>query len=278
MAQFLVFVVLGYLFGSISSAVIASKLFGLPDPRQEGSKNPGATNVLRLSGKKFAAAVMVADLLKGTIPVVIAKFFEADAIVVSFTALAAVVGHMYPVFFGFKGGKGVATAIGALLGLHFILGVIVAATWIIVAKISKYSSLASIISMFLAPIFALAIIGNIEIFPPLMMMTLLILFKHRDNITRLMDGKESKIKLKDNVIAQIMEEPPTVEQPPVPVEITEEVHVVTPVKAKPAAKKPAVVKKTTKTTTVKKATKATVAKKPKDVEKKPAGAKPKTKK
>ena len=130
MTWFILFVTLGYLMGSFCSAVIVCRLFALPNPRQEGSKNPGATNVLRLAGKNYAALVMLADLLKGTIPVLIAKAFDADAVTVSFTALAAVVGHMYPIFFEFKGGKGVATAIGALLGFHFIIGVMVVATWL----------------------------------------------------------------------------------------------------------------------------------------------------
>lgn len=203
---FIFMVVLGYLMGSICSAVIICKACSLPDPRMEGSKNPGATNVLRLAGKQYAALVMAADLLKGTIPVLIAKMLDADPVTVSFTALAAVVGHMYPVFFQFKGGKGVATAIGALLGFHFLVGVFVAATWLLVAKFSRYSSLASITSIGLAPLYSLLLIQNLNIFLPIFAIALLILYKHRDNITRLIDGNESKIKLKQNVIEEIMEE------------------------------------------------------------------------
>ena len=200
----ILFIAVGYLMGSICSAVIVSRLFGLPDPRVEGSKNPGATNVLRLSGKKYAALVLLADLLKGTIPVVIANIFGAGPITVAFTALAAVVGHMYPIFFGFKGGKGVATAIGALLGFNFIVGVMVSATWLLIANFSRYSSLASVVSLTLAPLYALLITGNVNIFPPLFIMVILILFKHRNNISRLIDGVEPKIKLKPNVIEEIM--------------------------------------------------------------------------
>ncbi|KTD53434.1 transmembrane protein [Legionella santicrucis] len=199
-------VVLGYLMGSICSAVIICKACSLPDPRTEGSKNPGATNVLRLAGKQYAALVMAADLLKGTIPVLIAKMLDADPVTVSFTALAAVVGHMYPVFFEFKGGKGVATAIGALLGLHFLVGVFVAATWLLVAKFSRYSSLASITSIGLAPFYSLLLIQHLNVFLPIFAIALLILYKHKDNITRLIDGTESKIRLKQNVIEEIMEE------------------------------------------------------------------------
>ncbi len=207
MIWFILFIALGYLMGSFCSAVIVCRLFALPDPRQEGSKNPGATNVLRLAGKNYAALVMLADLLKGTIPVLIAKAFDADAVTVAFTALAAVIGHMYPIFFEFKGGKGVATAIGALLGFHFIIGVMVAATWLLVAKFSRYSSLASMVAITLAPFYSLLLLPNLGIFPPLFIMTILVLFKHKNNITRLMDGVEPKVNLKTNVIEEVVEPP-----------------------------------------------------------------------
>lgn len=194
--QFLFFSILGYLMGSICSAVIISKSFGLPDPREGGSKNPGATNVLRLAGKKYAAMVMVTDLLKGTIPVLLANYFTHSASVAGFTALASVLGHMYPVFFEFKGGKGVATAIGALLGLHFILGLMVSITWLCIAKLFKYSSLASMISISLTPIYAFLVIGDKNVFLPLLMMAILILYKHWNNILRLAKGIEPKINFK----------------------------------------------------------------------------------
>ncbi len=191
--------------GSICSAVIVCKACSLPDPRTEGSKNPGATNVLRIAGKQYAALVMAADLLKGTIPVLIAKILEAEPATIGFTALAAVIGHMYPVFFDFKGGKGVATAIGALLGFQFLVGVLVAATWLIVAKFSRYSSLASICAIGFAPFYSLLLIQRLDIFPPIFIMALLILYKHKDNIVRLIDKKEPKIKLKENVLDDMME-------------------------------------------------------------------------
>ncbi|KTD23958.1 glycerol-3-phosphate 1-O-acyltransferase PlsY [Legionella maceachernii] len=191
---FIFFMVLGYVFGSICSAVIVSRIFSLPDPRISGSRNPGATNVLRLAGKKYAAIVLIADMLKGLLPVLLAKAFDVSPITVSFTCLATVLGHMYPVFFGFHGGKGVATAIGSLLGLHFILGVMVIATWLLIANFTRYSSLASIASMALAPLYALLTIGRLDIFPPLFFIALFILYKHRNNITRLIDGEEPKIK------------------------------------------------------------------------------------
>lgn len=191
--------------GSFSSAIIVCKLFGLPDPRTEGSGNAGATNVLRFAGKSYALLVMLGDVLKGTIPVLVAKAMNADVTIVGFTALAAVIGHVYPLFFNFKGGKGVATAIGALLGFHFIVGVMVAATWILVANFTRYSSLASMTSITLSPFYVLLLTGQLDAFPPLFIMVLLILYKHRSNISRLMDGVEPKIKLRQGVIHEIME-------------------------------------------------------------------------
>ena len=195
--------------GSICSAVIVCRLCSLPDPREEGSKNPGATNVLRIAGKQYAALVMLADILKGTIPVLIAKAFDAEPATVAFTALAAVVGHIFPVFFGFRGGKGVATAIGALLGFHFIVGVMVVATWLIIANFGRYASLASIVAIALAPFYTLFLVHRTDILTPLFIIVILILFKHKSNITRLIDGTEPKIKLKPNLIEDIMAPPHT---------------------------------------------------------------------
>ena len=206
-----ILILISYLMGSICSAIIVCSMFNLPDPREEGSKNPGATNVLRLAGKQYAALVLLVDLLKGTIPLLIAHAFVASPTVLALTALAAVLGHMYPIFFGLKGGKGVATAIGALLGLNFITGVLVIATWLLVVNFSRYSSLASMISITLSPLYALLITHEITIFPPLFFMALLILYKHKDNIARLIDGSESKVFIKSNVINQIMKEEPNIE-------------------------------------------------------------------
>lgn len=231
---FLFCIVLAYLIGSICSAVIVSYLFDLPDPRLEGSKNPGATNVLRLAGKQYAIIVLAFDMLKGLLPVLLAKMLMADPITVGFTCFAAVLGHMYPVFFDFKGGKGVATALGALLGFHFLLGVAVIATWLLIANFFRYSSLASIISMSLAPLYSLGIVHNLSAFPPLMCIAIFILYKHRDNITRLIDGTESKINLT-----------PTRSLPPI---------------KKIRRAKPETAKKTTAKKTAAKAKKTTVAK------------------
>lgn len=244
MIEFILLVVLGYLIGSISSAIIISRVFALPDPRAEGSKNPGATNVLRLSGMHYAAGVVIADILKGTLPVLIGQLFHASPTTLGFTALAAVVGHVFPIFFEFKGGKGVATAIGAMYGLNLFLGVLVSAIWLLLANFTRYASLASIITVCLAPLLAITIMGELDVFPPLFFITLLVLYKHRNNITRLMDGNEPKIKLKQNILEEVMESP----QSPQP----EEAAPVVVVEEKPvtveevAAEKPVKKAKTTK--------------------------------
>lgn len=204
MALFFFLVTLGYLMGSVSSAIIVCRIFDLPDPLVEGSKNPGATNVLRIAGRQYALLVMAGDLLKGTIPVLIAKALHASPSIVAFTALAAVIGHMYPLFFKFKGGKGVATAIGALLGLHFIIGILVAATWLLVAHFNRHASLSSIVALSLAPFYTLLFLRNLDTFSPLFFIALLVLFKHRQNIARLLAGTEPKINLKSNLLKEIM--------------------------------------------------------------------------
>lgn len=202
----MIFCTIGYLFGSICSAIVISRLFDLPDPRQSGSKNPGATNVLRLAGKKYAIMVLVGDMLKGLIPVLIAHLFDASPTILGFTALAAVLGHIYPLFFSFKGGKGVATALGAMFGLHFMMGVILLSIWLLIAKFFRYSSLASIITFLLAPIFSIIFFRASEIFIPLILITIYIIYQHRDNITRLIAGTEPKISLKKDNLEGIAEE------------------------------------------------------------------------
>lgn len=192
---FLIDITIAYLVGSLCSAVIVSRIFNLPDPRAKGSKNPGATNVLRLSGKKYAFIVLVADMLKGLLPVLLAHALHSNSSMLGYTCFAAVFGHMYPVFFGFKGGKGVATAIGAFLGFHFIMGSVIIATWLLIANLSRYSSLASIIAIVFAPFYSLFAVGNLNAFFPLALITIFVLYQHRNNITRLIDGTEPKINL-----------------------------------------------------------------------------------
>lgn len=281
----IVLVVISYLMGSICSAIIVCSIFNLPDPREEGSKNPGATNVLRLAGKQYAALVLLVDILKGTLPVLIAKLLGASPAVVSLTVLVAVLGHMYPVFFNFKGGKGVATAIGALLGFHFIIGVMVIATWLLVVNFSRYSSLASIIAITLSPLYALLVTQNIIIFPPLCFMAILILFKHKHNITRLIDGNEPKIFIKENVIKEIMEDttPPNNNVVALEVKRTKPAPIkkkpIKKIKAKTEDSTPAVAKKakTTPESTKKKIASTEVEEKPKAKPKVKPKIKPKTK-
>lgn len=193
MLLLLLLLILAYLLGSICSAIIVAKLFNLPDPRQTGSKNPGTTNILRTSGKKYAIIVLLFDMLKGFIPVIIAIFLGFNAFAIGLVGFFAVLGHIYPVFFNFEGGKGVATALGVVLGLNFTLGLLVILTWLAVAYFSKYSSLAAITAFLLAPLYAL-IINKGFVFP-LILISAILIYKHKDNIQRLQNKTEPKIKI-----------------------------------------------------------------------------------
>ena len=180
-----------YLIGSVSSAVLVCQLFKLPDPRFSGSNNPGATNVLRLGGKLPAALVLSFDILKGTIPVWGAYFLGVEPNWLGAIAVAACLGHIYPVFFHFNGGKAVATAFGALLPIGLSLGGLLIATWAIVVWLTRYSSLGAIITVALAPIYTWLIKPLYTL--PVSFLTVLIIFRHRANIKRLLQGKEPKI-------------------------------------------------------------------------------------
>ncbi len=198
-------VVAAYLVGSLSFAVIVSRAFGLADPRSYGSKNPGATNVLRSGNKQAAIATLILDALKGVVPVLLVKAYGADWGLGDWTlagvGLAAFLGHLYPVFFRFEGGKGVATAAGVLLALEPWLGVATLATWVIVALFFRYSSLASIAAAVFAPVYYLFGSGVAwSVSRPVMLaiaaMGVLLLWRHRENINRLIAGKESKLGAK----------------------------------------------------------------------------------
>lgn len=190
----LVMIIVAYLIGSISSAILICKMLGFPDPRTTGSKNPGATNVLRISNKLTAATVLFLDVLKGTIPVWGAYFLQIEPIYLGFIGVAACLGHMYPIFFNFQGGKAVATALGTLLPIGLGLGVLLIATWIFVAKLTKYSSLAAIVTVSMAPLYVF-LLKPLYVYPTLMLSTLII-FRHKDNIVRLLKGTENKITTK----------------------------------------------------------------------------------
>ena len=175
-------------------SIIIAKLSGLPDPRTTGSGNAGATNTLRISGKKEAAYVLIGDLAKGVIAVVIGRLLELDAFMLGLTALAAVVGHIFPIFFQFKGGKGVATTLGVLLVLNLWIGLFALAVWGLVAYLSKYASLASL-SAAAAAIIATILLKDLPYLPAIIGMATLITWKHKANINRLRTGNESKIVL-----------------------------------------------------------------------------------
>ena len=183
-----------YLLGSISSAIIVCRLLNLPDPRGQGSGNPGATNVMRIGGKKAAAITLIGDMLKGLIPVLVAKFLGASIAVQALVAVAAFLGHLYPVFFGFRGGKGVATALGVLLGLHWPVGLLTIATWLVIAKLFKVSSLAALLSILVTPLYIWWLIPERSLIIAMLFMGTLLFWRHRSNIRNLLDGSEGKIK------------------------------------------------------------------------------------
>lgn len=185
-------IVFAYLFGSISSAVLICKLFRLPDPRTTGSNNPGATNVYRIGGKLPASLVLIFDVLKGTIPVYGAYFLKIEPLYLGFIAIAACLGHIYPIFFGFKGGKAVATAFGSLLPIGFTLAGLLILTWLGLIWLTGYSSLAAIITVSLAPLFTWFIKPLYVL--PVTMLAALIVFRHRANVIRLLKGTEPKVK------------------------------------------------------------------------------------
>lgn len=189
----LALVVAAYLAGSLASAVVVCRLMGLPDPRREGSRNPGATNVLRLGGRKAAFITLLGDYLKGFLPVLAAYALDASAAVLVGVALAAFLGHLYPVFFGFEGGKGVATAFGAVTALAWPVAAAMAATWLAVAVLTRYSSLASIVTAVLIPVYTWLLTGSVTWSAGLAAMSVLLLWRHRANIGRLLNGRESRI-------------------------------------------------------------------------------------
>ena len=197
--------VVAYLLGSLSFAVIVSRAMGLTDPRTFGSKNPGATNVLRSGSKKAAIITLLFDALKGWLPVLAVRYFGKpyglEDGTVALMGLAAFLGHLWPVFFGFKGGKGVATALGVLFGTNLFLGLAVGATWLFVAYVSRYSSLSSLVAAVFAPAYYLLGDGALwsaekPITLALIVMGGLLIYRHNENIGRLIAGKESKLGAK----------------------------------------------------------------------------------
>lgn len=187
-------ILLSYLLGSISFAVISSKIFGLPDPRTYGSKNPGATNVLRTGKKAAAALTLLGDGLKGTAAVLLARHFSDSAAVVSAASLAVFSGHLFPVFLKFRGGKGVATALGVSFALSFWLGAAVAVTWLAVFLISRISSLSALVAAGLAPVYAILMLGTNVLTLAVFAMSLLLIWRHKSNIEKLVSGEEGAFR------------------------------------------------------------------------------------
>lgn len=188
----------GYLWGSVSSAVIVSRLMGLPDPRSQGSGNPGATNVLRLGGKKAAAMTLAGDLLKGLIPVLIVRWMWPQAELVWLMAgIGAFLGHLLPLFFGFKGGKGVATAMGVLLAWCWPLALCVLAVWVAVFALTRVSSLSALVAAFVAPWLAFFMIDGKQMPMMILVMVGLLIYRHKENIARLRSGQEGAFRKKE---------------------------------------------------------------------------------
>lgn len=190
----IIFGVIAYLMGSLSSAILICKAFKLPDPRTEGSMNPGATNVLRIGGRLPAALTLVGDILKGYMPVMAAYLFGVEGFVLGLIALMAFLGHLYPLFFRFQGGKGVATAAGAILALAPMVGLAAIIIWLSVAIIFRYSSLAALMAVITTPVLML-FFGDSAYLLPTLVITVGLVWKHWSNIQRLRFGEESKIKL-----------------------------------------------------------------------------------
>ena len=190
----LYFLIASYFLGSVSSAIIICRILGLPDPRTEGSKNPGATNVLRIGGKKVAAFVLIFDGLKGAMPVLLAHYFGLSLFELTIILLSAFLGHVFPIYYGFKGGKGVATYLGGLIGLNFFVGLTFSIIWLIVAKVIKVSSIAALTATLLSPIYFYFITTHdVKATLIIFLINLFIYFTHRENIRRIMNGEEGVI-------------------------------------------------------------------------------------
>jgi|TARA_B110000003_G_scaffold222546_1_gene222767 glycerol-3-phosphate acyltransferase PlsY len=191
--SFIILIPLSYVIGSINSSIIFSKIYKLPDPRDYGSKNPGATNILRSGNKFLALTILSFDILKGFLPVFIAYYFIEDKLYIQIIGLVAVVGHIFPIFYNFKGGKGVATALGAILGFDSILGLICLLTWLITAFLFRYSALSAIVSFTFLPVYTWLSYENLAITSIYLFLTIVVIYKHKKNIENLLNNKETKI-------------------------------------------------------------------------------------
>ena len=182
-----------YLLGSVSSAIIVCRFMGLPDPRTQGSNNPGATNVMRIGGKKAAAITLFGDSLKGLLPMLVGHWMDAGANLLAAIGLAAFLGHLYPIFFGFRGGKGVATALGVQFGLYWPVGSSVAVIWLFVAKVLKISSASALVCMALAPVIVWYFTAEPALILMQVIISVLLFWRHRSNIRNLLSSSEDRI-------------------------------------------------------------------------------------
>ncbi len=188
-----IFPIIGYLIGSVSAAIIVCKLMRLPDPRSEGSGNPGATNVLRVGGKTAAAITLLGDAAKGFVPVFAATAMDIPPLWIGLTAVACVLGHLFPVFFQFKGGKGVATTIGAVFGISWLSGLLFIASWLALSLLFRISSLAALGTLLALPVFLWITTRSFDIVICSVVIALLVFWRHKENIKRLMRGEEPTI-------------------------------------------------------------------------------------
>ena len=188
-----IFPIIGYLVGSVSAAIIVCRLMRLPDPRAEGSGNPGATNVLRVGGKVAAAITLLGDAAKGFIPVIAAHAMDVQPLWVGLTAVACVLGHLYPVFFQFQGGKGVATTIGTVFGMSWLSGLLLIASWLALSLLFRISSLAALGSLLVLPVFLWITTRSGAIVVCSVAIGVMVFWRHKENIRRLLRGEEPKI-------------------------------------------------------------------------------------
>jgi glycerol-3-phosphate acyltransferase PlsY len=189
----LLFIAIAYLIGSFSTAIATCKIMGIEDPRNTGSNNPGATNVLRHGGKKAAIITLIGDALKGFIPVLVAVQLQAPSLTVALVGLFALFGHIFPIYYQFKGGKGVATYYGVILGISWQVGLTALVIWLVIAKLLKISSLSALISVFMTPIMLWYFTESVELSSIMAVMSVLVFWRHKKNIQSLLHGSETKI-------------------------------------------------------------------------------------
>lgn len=195
--SFIFLIGVSYAIGSINSSIIFSKIFKMQDPRDYGSKNPGATNILRSGNKLLAFATLMFDISKGILPVLLSYYYFENKLFVQIIGIFAVIGHIFPIFYNFKGGKGVATALGVILGFDFALGLICLLTWLITAFLFRYSALSAIVSFTFLPLYTWLSYENLAITLLYLALTIVVIYKHKTNIKNLINNKETKIGRKN---------------------------------------------------------------------------------